>query len=179
LMLGTVASTLVSRMAEKDSIYTKRISLLGKRIFSGRNLEYLRSRTVSSLARKDIPVIREDSSFSSILDLLINSTYTSFPVCGTRGELVGLISMRDIQPILFDRDLYPLLIARDVMSENVFVLTPEMTLEEAFLKVELGDYEMLPVVEDQASMKYFGMITQDDLLKIYRKEMLLMMDQDD
>jgi len=87
--------------------------------------------------------------------------------------------MRDIQPILFDRDLYPLLIARDVMSENVFVLTPEMTLEEAFLKVELGDYEMLPVVEDQASMKYFGMITQDDLLKIYRKEMLLMMDQDD
>jgi CIC family chloride channel protein len=179
LMLGTVAATLVSRLIEKESIYTKRISLSGSNVYLGRNLDYLRNRTIHSIIRNDSEIVREDTSFQTVLDFLIKSRYNSFPVINHQQQVTGLIAMRDIQPILFDRQLYPLLIARDVMSETAFVLTSETTMEEAFKKVELGDYELLPVVNNLQEMKYAGILSRDDLIRVYRKEILLMTDTND
>jgi CIC family chloride channel protein len=179
LMLGTVASTLISRKIEKQSIYTKKILISGMHVQLGRNINYLRSRTIHTIVRKDIKTIAEDTSFTHILDMLINDRYSSFPVLNREKKVIGMVSMRDIQPILFDKELYPLLIARDVMSENILWLTEEMTMEEALKKVELGDYELLPVVNNMKELKYIGVLFHDDLIRLYRKEILLMTETND
>lgn len=179
LMLGTVASTLVARWLKKDSIYTMKISLISHRVSGGRNLDLLQTRRIRSLIRKDAPVIRDTTGFSEILNLLMQSNYTSFPVTGKDNKVIGIITMRDLRPVLFDRDLAPLLLATDVMSENIFVLKADDTLGKALSKLEIGDYELLPVVDNLENMRYEGVVTKDDIIRKYTKESLLLTGQNE
>ena len=62
------------------------------------------------------------------------------------------------------------------MSENVFVLEQDSTLEEALQKMEIDDSELLPVVESTQTMRYLGMVAREDIWRRYSKESLLLTD---
>jgi CIC family chloride channel protein len=179
LMLGTVTSTLVARWLKKDSIYTMKISLFSNRISGGRNLDILQTHHIKNLVINDAPAVKENTGFDHILDALMSSSYNSFPVIDHSNKVIGIIAMRDLRPVLFERDLAPLLLATDVMSENVFVLQETDTLGEALDKMELNDSELLPVVESKDSMQFKGIVTRESIVKQYRKESLLMTRQGD
>jgi CIC family chloride channel protein len=102
----------------------------------------------------------------------MKSHYTTFPVLDKNNRVRGTISLRELRPVLFDRSVAPLLLATDIMSENVFVLTKDNTLEEALQKMEIDDSELLPVVESQETMKYLGMVAREDIWRLYSKESL-------
>jgi CIC family chloride channel protein len=179
LMLGTVTSTLVARWLKKDSIYTMKISLFSNRISGGRNLDILQTHHIKNLVINDAPAVKENTGFDHILDALMSSSYNSFPVIDHSNKVIGIIAMRDLRPVLFERDLAPLLLATDVMSENVFVLQETDTLGEALDKMELNDSELLPVVDSKDSMQFKGIVTRESIVKQYRKESLLMTRQGD
>lgn len=179
LMLGTVTSTLVSRWLKKDSIYTMKISLFSNRTVNGRNQDILQIHRIQSIFNKKAPAILDKTNFDTILSTLMSSRYNSFPVVDSRNKVIGVIAMRDLRPVLFDRELAPLLLATDVMSENIFVAHPEENLGSALDKMEISDAEILPVVDSTENMNYQGVISRDDIIKQYRKESLLMTEQKD
>ena len=179
LMLGTVISTLVSRWLNKDSIYTMKISLFSNRTIDGRNQDILQTYRIQPIINKNAKAIPDKTSFDEILSTLMNSRYNSFPVIDSKNKVIGVISMRDLRPVLFDRELAPLLLATDVMSENIFVAHPEETLGSALDKMEIGDSEILPVVDSSTAMNFEGVISREDILKQYRKESLLLTEQKD
>ena len=125
-----------------------------------------------------MPILNK-ASFDEILSTLMSSRYNSFPVVNSGNKVIGVIAMRDIRPVLFDRELAPLLLATDVMSENIFVAHPQETLGSALDKMEISDSEILPVVDTTETMNYIGVISREDIIKQYRKESLLMTDQKD
>ncbi|HHJ53734.1 MAG TPA: chloride channel protein [Caldithrix abyssi] len=174
LMLGTVTSTLIARWLEKESIYTMKISQFSHRTRDGRNVDILRTHHIENLILKDAPVVHPDTGFDELLNIFMNSNLTTFPVVDHKNKLVGIISLRDLRQVMFNRDLAPLLVAADVMSENVFVLQPHETLEEALHKMELDDAELLPVVNTPQDMRYLGVVTRDGIIKRYSKENLLL-----
>jgi len=174
LMLGTVTSTLIARWIEEESIYTMKVSLFSNRVSGGRNIQILERTHVSSLIKKEAPTVREDTGFGEILNGLLSSEHNTFPVLNRESRLTGIITLRDIRPIIFDSDLAPLLIAADVMSENVFFLEPTESLADALRKMEIDDYELLPVVESADSMKFLGIVTRDKLMRYYTKQNLLL-----
>ena len=179
LMLGTVTSTLVSRWLKKDSIYTMKISLFSNRTMNGRNQDILKIHRIQSIFNKEAPAILDKTNFDTILSTLMSSRYNSFPVVDSRNKVIGVIAMRDLRPVLFDRELAPLLLATDVMSENIFVAHPEENLGSALDKMEISDAEILPVVDSTENMDYQGVISRDDIIKQYRKESLLLTEQKD
>jgi len=179
LMLGTVTSTLVARWLKKDSIYTMKISLFSNRTVDGRNQDILQTHHIQSIINKNAMPILNKASFDEILSTLMSSRYNSFPVVNSGNKVIGVIAMRDIRPVLFDRELAPLLLATDVMSENIFVAHPQETLGSALDKMEISDSEILPVVDTTETMNYIGVISREDIIKQYRKESLLMTDQKD
>jgi len=174
LMLGTISSTLIARWIEKESIYTMKLSLFTSRIEHGVNIDILQKMKIKSLINADAPFIRANTSFNEVLNIFINSKNTTFPVIDHNDKLIGIITMRDIRPLLQDRDLAPLLLAMDIMSENVFVLQPEDSFDQALRKMEIDDNELLPVVSDTKSMRYLGVVTKDHILKQYTKKDLIM-----
>ncbi|MEJ2545502.1 MAG: CBS domain-containing protein [Calditrichaceae bacterium] len=172
LMLGTVTSTLVARWLKKDSIYSMKISLFSNRTVDGRNQDILQTHHIQSIINKSAKPILDMASFDEILSILMGSRYNSFAVVNSENKVIGAIAMRDIRPVLFDRELAPLLLATDVMSENIFVAHPQETLGSALDKMEISDSEMLPVVDTALDMNYVGVVSREDILKQYRKESL-------
>ncbi len=177
LMLGTVTATLIAKWLETESIYTMKISQFSNRTDNGRNVDILQSHRINNLIQTDVPVIRAHTGFEEILNILMNSSLVTFPVLDDKDKLIGIISLRDLRPVLFNRDLAPLLVAADVMSENVFVLNPNDTMGDALHKMELDDSELLPVVDSPETMHFLGIVTRESILKRYTKENLLLADQ--
>jgi CIC family chloride channel protein len=174
LMIGTVSSTLIARWIEKDSIYTMKLSLFTSRIEHGVNIDILQNMKIRPLIHPDDPIVHANTSFNEILNIFINSKNTNFPVVDQNERLIGIITMRDIRPLLSDKDLAPLLLAIDIMSENVFVLSPEDSFDQALRKMEIDDNELLPVVNDTKSMRYLGTVSKDQIQKQYTKKDLIL-----
>ncbi len=173
LMLGTVTATITARWILKESIYTMRISQISKRVFGGRNKEVLERLTIGPFINKNAQVIFEHTPIEDIIKIMMQSSRSTFPVLNRARQVVGIITMRDLRPIIFEREVAPLLLATDIMSENVFVLEPRNTLGEALRKMEIDDYELLPVVESEENMKFLGTISRDEINRRYTKENLL------
>ena len=176
LMLGAVSSTVIARLLEKESIYTMKISLFSSHLVHGRNLELMKNIKVESLILKDADVIKATTGLSQILDIFMKSNYTSFPVLDKSQKVIGIITLRDLRLILKDGQLEPFLIALDIMSENVFVLKPDDTIDQAIQKMEIGDYELLPVVDSDDTFIYQGVVSKNQILKLYAKKDLFIME---
>ncbi len=176
LMLGTVTSVIVARAIERESIYTMKISHFSHRTEAGRNLDILRGHRITSLIVTDVPVVYEYTPFEEVLNVFMKTHYNTIPVLDKENRVVGTISLREIRPVLFDKDIAPLLLAIDIMSENIFVLEQDSTLEEALQKMEIDDSDLLPVVESTQTMRYLGMVAREDIWRRYSKESLLLTD---
>jgi len=118
-------------------------------------------------------VVFEDTGFNELLSKLLAYEYNTFPVLNKNNQITGLITLRDIRPILHDKDLAPLLVASDVMSETVFYLEPHETMSDALRKLEIDDYELLPVVKSGNTLEYMGVLTRDTLMRHYTKKDLI------
>jgi len=173
LMLGTIVATITSRLLMKENIYTKAISLSGEYIFKGRNLTLLQSIPIRQHIQREFETIPENMRFRDILKLMKTSAHSTFPVVDKKGYIVGIISLRDIRPYLFDEHLYPLLIAKDVAREDYFSITPNQSLADVLRMFDLTDAEMLPVTSRRNPRKLLGVIFRDDLMRWYRKAPLL------
>jgi len=173
LMLGTVTSTFMARWIEPESIYTMKVSLFSNRVSGGRNIQILENTKITGLITRDAPVVYEDTGFNEMLSMLLAYEYNTFPVLNKKERITGLITLRDIRPILHDKDLAPLLVAADVMSETVFYLEQNDTMSDALRKMEIDDYELLPVVKQEKDLEYTGILTRDALMRHYTKRDLL------
>ena len=176
LMLGTVTSVIVARALERESIYTMKISLFSHRTEAGKNLDILRAHRITDLITTEVPVVYEYTPFDEVLSLFMKTHYNTIPVLDKQNRVVGTISLREIRPVLFDKDIAPLLLAIDIMSENIFVLEQDSTLEEALQKMEIDDSDLLPVVDSSQNMRYLGMVAREDIWRKYSKESLLLTD---
>ena len=173
LMLGTVTSTFMARWIESESIYTMKVSLFSNRVSGGRNIQILENTKITALIDKKAIVVFEDTGFNELLSKLLAYEYNTFPVLNKKKQITGLITLRDIRPILHDKDLAPLLVASDVMSETIFYLEPNETMSDALRKLEIDDYELLPVVKTKQGLEYMGVLTRDALMRYYTKEDLI------
>ncbi len=172
LMLGTVAAVIVAKALEEESIYTMKISTFSSKTAGGKNIEILKAHKITNLILTDVPIIYEYTPFEEILNIFMKSHYTTFPVLDKNNRVRGTISLRELRPVLFDRSVAPLLLATDIMTENVFVLDKNNTLEEALQKMEIDDSDLLPVVESPETMRYIGMVAREDIWRMYSKESL-------
>ena len=92
----------------------------------------------------------------------------ALPVCNDTGDVVGIITERDIVRKCFahSRDLTKIKI-RDVMSREVVIATPDDDLDYAISVMKQKRIRHLPIVVNQ---KVMGMISMRDLLGVQLEE---------
>jgi CIC family chloride channel protein len=100
------------------------------------------------------------------------SIQSYFPVVSRDGKLMGVISLRDIRPLLMEEGLMNLIIAKDIVDENYIYLTPEDTLDTAMKKFALKDLGQLPVVDAKDPKKLIGMLKRTDVINAYNNAIL-------
>ncbi len=118
--------------------------------------------------------ITEDASIDKALELMRQENVRRFPVLNKSGELVGIVSEKDLlyaspSPAT-SLSIYeiPYLLSkirmRDVMTKEIITVTEDTPLEEAARIMADNRIGGLPVMRDG---KLVGIITETDMFKIF------------
>ncbi|MDO8717283.1 MAG: CBS domain-containing protein [Dehalococcoidales bacterium] len=115
---------------------------------------------------KDRPVITigPDATISQAVQKLVEHNRGSLPVIDSKGELVGIITERDIVRKCFARiDGCDNIKIRDVMTKEVVIGTLEDEADYAVMAMKEKRIRHLPIVENK---KVVGMVSMRDLLDV-------------
>jgi CIC family chloride channel protein len=122
---------------------------------------------------RDYTWVREDAPLQELYRRLMESPYPHFVVLDAKGDLAGVVSLRDLRPVLrrFD-ELKDYLAVREVMTRNPVTLQERDTMERAMQVFEQHQFSFVPVLEDSGSKEVTGILTKDALLTAYDQKVL-------
>ena len=117
---------------------------------------------VKHLMRYHIDTIPQDATLDKIIKIIQNSRYTMLPVIGKDNQWIGMLSLRSIRDLSFDRGLTRLIIASDV-AEKSETVSPDDPLARALRLSEIHQLPYLPVVEKGDQKRFLGVIHRRDI----------------
>lgn len=123
---------------------------------------------VEHVMRTHIEVIHEETHLDQILKVIEHSRYNLFPVVNEIGEFTGMISFQDIRDVLYDGIMKDLVIARDVANPAGPFIHSKATINEALDLFEVEKIDLLPVIDDQKTKHLIGVLTQRDVLAVFK-----------
>lgn len=121
---------------------------------------------------ENVATVQEDDDLSTLYDLMDARRIRHVPVLEENGEVVGIVSQRDLLrgalgdagglPMSAQRDLLRSASVAEIMVSEPMTVEPDTTLKEAgetLLEYKLG---CLPVVEGD---RLVGIITESDFVR--------------
>lgn len=176
LMLTIIIATTFSKSILKGSLYTIKFLREGKEIdIYGRQVNILKNISIKDLLDNHFDIITDNLNWHQILEYIKKARYNTVLVKDSRERLVGTITFQNIRDVVMDEDtrhIRDFIIARDVMTENITTASDNINGEEAIKLIDEGDLEYLPVV-DKTNGKLLGIVSRQDLLNKYQKELFM------
>jgi CIC family chloride channel protein len=117
-----------------------------------------------------VETIPEGMRFEEIVQLIIRSNQSNFPVVDGDGHLRGILSLTDIRRVMLEKDLYHLVIARDIATREVLTVAPEDNLNTVLKKMTEAEIRELPVVSKEDSRRVISMLSRRDIIRTYNDE---------
>ncbi len=116
-------------------------------------------------------VIPEDMTLRQFIKLFGRTEQHYFPVVDSEGRLVGIFSVNDVRPYLFNEDLWDLLIIRDIARRDVITTHPEEDINTVLQKFTIRNIDQLPVVKTEDPRTFLGMISRREVINFYNKQL--------
>jgi IMP dehydrogenase len=113
----------------------------------------------SDLTIRDVITISPDASIKESITIMDEEDVSGLPVVTDHGKVVGIISRRDIMPLV-NSDAQKTV--HEVMTEKVVTITESTTPEEALDIAYDHKVERLPVVDDD---NIVGIVTMRDIIE--------------
>lgn len=133
-------------------------------------LQHVRVKDVYDKQAEIVP-IPPSTPMSELLRHATDSTHAVFPVVGEDGRVTGVVTLETLRAFFFDEDVARLAIAADCAMPLVSV-HPDDTLASALERFASSHYPELPVVEAGDSQKILGLLSYEELLEAYSRELL-------
>ena len=126
----------------------------------------MKIRDLLRMKGRPVITIRPTDSVAAAIKKLAEYDRGSIPVCNDKGELVGIITERDIVRKCFMDRLSNIRI-EDVMTKGVAIGAPEDDLDYAISVMKQKRIRHLPIIDQQ---QVVGMISMRDLLDVQLSE---------
>lgn len=169
LIVAALVSVVVRRTFGY-SFATWRLHLRGESIRSAQDVGWIRALTVGRMMRTDLKVTPESQSLADFK--------TAFPLGSThwvaavdaQGRYAGLVSVADahLAPAAADDGPGPV---STLLRERETVLRRDLNIKEAADLFERTESEALVVVENAASLRPIGLLTEAFVLRRYTEEL--------
>ncbi|MDH4231175.1 MAG: chloride channel protein, partial [Nitrospirota bacterium] len=172
LMFTSIIGTVVAKKLYSDSIDTVELTKRGIKIDAGRERSVMSRIKVRDVMKNDFISIHKDTLLSDIIELMIRNERFYFPVTDDSGDMMGIISIQDVRPALFEDAVKGIVKAGQLATENVITLRPDNDLNTAIKKFSLKDIEEIPVVDPNNPRRVLSMIRRKDIIAAYNKEVL-------
>jgi acetoin utilization protein AcuB len=119
------------------------------------------SLTVRDVMATDLVTVRPDESARQAYRLMRDHRFRHLPVV-ENGQLVGILSDRDLRPVLLSPTLARASVG-ELMNEDLTTVVPDAPVEEAASLLVVKRIGCLPVVADG---RLVGIVTETDLLAV-------------
>lgn len=175
LMLAAAISFAVSYYFEPYSIYTKRLAARGELLTHNKDVNAMQFLNTRSLIEYDFETVPLFGKLRHVIRAVEHTKRNVFPVVNHKGELMGVITLDDIRPDMFDTEKYnktPLTQYMSKAPERVFPDEPIRSVMEKFEQTRAWN---LPVVDPTGH--YIGFISKSKLLSAYREQLSHMSDE--
>jgi len=169
LMLACILSTIISTSLKHGSIYTIKLLRRGIDISEGREQNILRTLCVREIMSDQVMTIPESMHLMDIINTLKIYNVSYLHVVNGKGELTGIISFRDIRPMLQEETLKRSVIARDIATMDVLTVRASDNVQFALEIMGRRGISQLPVVAEDSPLKITGTVNKKDVLAAYEK----------
>ncbi len=122
---------------------------------------------IDSIMVTNLTTVREDDVVEFAETLLEWKRFHHLPVENEDGEIVGMISSKDIQRLKSEDVQHANKLVSDCMTEDIITVTPETALETADKIMRASNFGSLPVVRDN---RVIGIVTANDLRDLQAKQ---------
>ncbi len=128
----------------------------------------MKIRDLLKTTSRPVITVGPNDTVSTAVQKLAEYDRGSLPVCNENGELVGIVTERDIVRKCFKSvDVCANFKVQDVMTKEVAIGIPDDDLEYAISAMKQKRIRHLPIVDNQ---RVVGMVSMRDLLDVELKE---------
>lgn len=167
LMFACVVADIVAWLLHPETIYTKKLARRGIRIEQDLEINILRTRYVREVMTRQVETIPQEMPIREVRDRILETGHQGFPVVDRQGQLVGIITGRDVmEAIKRDRNLP----AGAVAQRRLIVAYPDETLDLAWERMGRHGIGRLPVVAREEPQRLVGFLTKGDLIRFGKGE---------
>jgi CBS domain-containing membrane protein len=131
-------------------------------------------RLVRDLMTEKVYTLRPSDNLATLYDLMDSRRVRHVPIVDAEGEIVGLVTDRDLSrsavgaleelPLSAERDSLRMTKIRDIMATEPDTIEPDATLKEAAEMLLENKIGCLPVVE---GVHLAGILTEADFVRYY------------
>jgi CIC family chloride channel protein len=169
LMLGVVVSTLISYGISKDSIYTLKLKRKGVALHQQEEVDLLEKVRVEEVMTRSFPTIPAEMQIPELVNVFARSTHHGFPVVNKTGNLIGMVTLSDVEAIMGSREQ---LTVADIATTNIITAYPDETLHDVVHRLGTSEVGRIPVIDRKDRTKLIGVLRRYDIVKAYAKAML-------
>lgn len=136
--------------------------------------EKIFERPITSIMTTSVIKVHDDVPLFIGVELMIERKVGTLPIIDKHGDLVGVISERNIAFLLADTNVT--VKVRDLMTPNVITCPPDCTIIQALRFICGKGIRRLPVVQDE---ELIGYLTVKDLLRYFTLEKVIQLFKND
>ncbi|HET9332459.1 MAG TPA: chloride channel protein [Gemmatimonadota bacterium] len=170
LMLTSITAYWTARSIRRTSIYTEELKRRGMRWEGTAQERLLRSLTVRDIMLTDVTLYPATLPLEKVVDVFQNTRALQIYVGDDEGRLLGIVELHEVKRMMGEEPA-PFVIADDLYTE-IPVVTPGDSLVEVNEKLWFRDLGQLPVVDDDETRKFLGIVTRRDVLGAFDREVL-------
>ena len=172
LMIVSVIALATARRFATHGLYDGWLARRGEHLAHGADRAILHRLIVRDVMNATPLRIAPGATLSEVVAASAESRVTTLAVVDEDGLLHGVITFNELRLAMLDRgELAPLLLAEDLVEPTEVVL-PMDSMQTALAKLNARDADMLPVVESEDHPKFVGVLTRDDILAAYERELM-------
>ena len=169
LLGGGAAAYLVSYLLMRETIMTRKIVDRGVRVISEYGVDTLEGSVVGARMRAPVSTVAAEDTVADVRRWLDSgvpgSSHQGFPVVGEGGELVGVITRRDLGPAAGPE------LIKDVIKRQAVTVNESQSLRAAADLMVVHGVGRLPVVSSADPHAVIGIITRSDLLRAHESRL--------
>jgi CIC family chloride channel protein len=167
LMLATVMSTLVSQLISRESIYTLKLTRRGVHLRQGQDIDVMQSITVRDAMTTDMDTVPLTMALDELAEEFWRSHHHGFPVVDDAGNLIGVVTIQDLERARAAGSLEGQVVADIATREGLLVAYPYEPMWKALRRLGLRDVGRLPVVKEEGSRQLVGVVRRADIIRAY------------
>lgn len=172
LMLATVVSTLIARMISRETIYTLKLSRRGIHLEQGHDIDVMQGVTVKEVMNTNLNTVPLNKSLLELSNEFSRSRCHGLPVVDDAGELVGVVSIQDLERVFEAGTIIGKTVADIATTEGLVVAYPDEPMQITLRRLGARDIGRLPVVEREGSRKLVGVVHRGDIINAYNQSIV-------